>query len=249
MSKWVEGKIVEQKQWAPGLFSLFVQADIAPFIAGQFAQLSLTPDEPKLFRPYSFASAPHEPILEFYYDLIVGGALTPTLVEKKPGDPIWVGQKAAGRFILSEVPDASTLWMFATGTGFGVFLSLLKTAEPWQRFQQLILVHSVRKITSLSHPALIQVWQQRFPQRFHYVPVVTREPQAQIFSQRIPELLETGQLESHVKCDIAPSHSQIMLCGNPAMVAQVTQWLQGRGLQMNRPRQPGHITTENYWKL
>src|SRR5262245_37473606 len=129
MSRWVEGKVVEQKPWATGLFSLFVQAEIMPFIAGQFAQLSVTPHEPNIFCPYSFASAPSEPMLEFYYDLIAQGSLTPTLVEKQACDPIWIGQKAAGKFILAEVPSAPTLWLIATGTGFGVFLSLLKTSE------------------------------------------------------------------------------------------------------------------------
>lgn len=249
MSKWVEGKIVEQKQWAPGLFSLFVEAEIAPFIAGQFAQLSLTPGEPKVFRPYSFASAPHEPLLEFYYDLIEQGTLTPSLVQKKAGDPIWVGQRAAGKFTLSEVPTASTLWMMATGTGFGVFLSLLKTPEPWERFEKIVLVHSVRTAASLTHQSLIQSWQQQFPQQFHWLPIVTREEQAGLFSQRIPDLLQSRQLESYLDEEIAVNRSQIMLCGNPAMVAQVSEVLQARGLQPNRFRQPGHITTENYWKL
>ena len=45
---------------------------------------------------------------------------------------------------MSEVPDGKNLWMFATGTGLGVFISLLKTAEPWERFDNVILVHGVR---------------------------------------------------------------------------------------------------------
>jgi ferredoxin--NADP+ reductase len=38
-----------------------------------------------------------------------------------------------------------------------------------------------------------------------------------------------------------------MLCGNPAMVTDVTAVLEARGLRKHRRRAPGHITVETYW--
>ena len=42
--------------------------------------------------------------------------------------------------------------------------------------------------------------------------------------------------------------SQVMICGNPDMVTDTQQALEARGMQKNRRREPGHITTEQYWK-
>lgn len=247
MSKWTQGKVVTQKEWAPGLYSLFIEAPILPFVAGQFTQISVDESQ-KLFRPYSFANAPFEPILEFYYDLISGGKLSPFLAKLHPGDIAWVGTKAAGRFVLADVADAQTLWLFATGTGFGVFLSLLKTSEAWERFEHIVLVHSVRKVNSLTHYALIERWRQQYPGRFHWIPIVTREKVEGIFCDRMSVLLQTGKLEEMTQLPLTRITSQVMLCGNPVMVTDVSHLLEIRGLQMNRPHHPGHITVENYWK-
>lgn len=246
MQQWVKGKVIEQKQWAQGLFSLFVEAPIAPFVAGQFTQLALD-EQHKGFRSYSFANAPHEPVLEFYYSLVTQGRLTPQLVHLAPQDPIWIAPKAVGQFILSRVPQSQTLWLLATGTGLGVFLSLLKTDEPWTKFEKIVLVHSVRYGSSLTHQLLIKQWQQRYPERFHWVPVITREPQV-LFSERLPQLLESGKLESTLSLPLTATSSQVMLCGNPAMIDTVSLILQKRGLTINRSHQPGHITLESYWR-
>ena len=39
-----------------------------------------------------------------------------------------------------------------------------------------------------------------------------------------------------------------MICGNPDMVRDTVAVLETRGLKKNRRRDPGHITTEQYWK-
>jgi ferredoxin--NADP+ reductase len=41
--------------------------------------------------------------------------------------------------------------------------------------------------------------------------------------------------------------SQVMLCGNPDMVRDVTAALVARGMKKHRRRSPGQITVENYW--
>ena len=41
MNKFVEGKMAGKRRWAERLYSLQVEADIAPFQAGQFTKLAL----------------------------------------------------------------------------------------------------------------------------------------------------------------------------------------------------------------
>lgn len=245
--EWVSGKVIEQRVWAPGLFSLYVKAPLAPYVAGQFTQIALDINQKKIFRPYSLANSPTEEHLEIYYNLVPEGAFTPHLVTLKQGDTIWVGRKPAGRFVLSMVPQAPHLWLIATGTGLAAFLAFLKTPETWERFEKIVLVHSVRTGDMLTHQDLIQSWCQQYPDRFHWIPVVTREKWAGALNQRIGDLLVSGEIEKRA-LNISPENSQFMLCGNPEMVKEVTHYLQSRNLILNRLREQGQITVENYWK-
>jgi ferredoxin--NADP+ reductase len=249
MSRWTQGTVIRHKEWTQGLYSLYVKADILPFVAGQFTQIGVGQETPKIFRPYSFANAPDEPALEFYYNLVQGGEFTPLIADLKPGSPLWVATKPSGRFMLSEVPAAHTLWLIATGTGLGPFLSILKTASAWERYQHIVLVHSVRKANSLTHQDLIELLHHKYPEKFKWVPVVTGEKNPGMQFERVTTLLKQDQFESLTGLTITPSTSQVMLCGNPQMVSDVTTILEQRGLMLNKMRHPGHITIENYWKL
>lgn len=242
------GKVVQQKEWSPTLRSLFVEAPVDPFVAGQFTQLAVEEDA-LMFRPYSFVNAPSASTLEFYYSILSGGHLTPQLANLVPGSAIWVAKRPSGRFVLSSLPDAEILWLFATGTGLGVFLAMLQTPEPWSRFQKIVLVHSVQKASGLTHADFIQHWQNQYPTQFHWVPTVTGETKPHVFSLRITELLRSGELEARIGATLDAQTSQTMLCGNPAMVNDVSQLLLLRGLKINHLHQPGQITVENYWKL
>lgn len=246
--EWVEGEVVDLQVWTPGLFSLYVKAPIAPFIAGQFTQLCLNPDHPKLFRPYSFVNAPDEPILEFYFTLVNQGAFSHQLAKLTPKAQIWLAHKASGRFCLNIIKDAPILWLMATGTGLGVFLSMLKTLEVWQRFKKIVLLHSVRFKSELTHQDLITRWQTLYGQQFHYCPIVTREQFDPAYAERITKLIESRCLEEDLNLSLA-NESQIMLCGNPQMIKEVSLLLQARGLALNLPHKSGSITFENYWKL
>ena len=248
MSKWISGKVITQREWAPGLFSIFVSAPIEPFIPGQFLQLSLDPSEKKLFRPFSFVNAPFEPVMEFYYNQVIGGNLTPLLSQCIADDHIWVAPKAAGRFTLADIPSSDVLWLFASGTGLGVFLSILKSDEPWQRFKSIVLIHTVRFANALTHLDLINGWRQQYPNQFHWVPIVTRETYPEAFIDRVGVLLEERQIENRVQLRLTPKNSQTMLCGNPDMIEDVSSHLIRRGFLMNQGKQAGQITIENYWK-
>ena len=125
-SKWIEGDIIEHNNWTNSLASIKIKAKVNPYIAGQFTRIGLEIDNEIISRPYSYVSAPSENFLEIIYVKIPGGILTPKLNKLKPGDKILVNNNAYGFFIMDEVPKGETLWMLATGTGSGVFISLLK---------------------------------------------------------------------------------------------------------------------------
>src|SRR5262252_1599820 len=66
---------------------------------------------------------------------------------------------------------------------------------------------------------------------------VAREPRA--LSGRIPQAIEGEQLERAAGVELSARASQVMLCGNPDMVADTTEVLKGRGMRRHRRREPG----------
>ena len=245
--RWCEGKVVELKHWAGRLYSLRVEAPVDDFTAGQFSKLGLMIGDEFVSRPYSYVNAPDERPLEFYFITVPDGPLTQRLVQLKPGDSVYVMRKAAGFLCLNEVPDARHLWMLSTGTAIGPFLSILKTPDPWRRFERIVLVHAVRTAQELSFQDSIQAIAAQHPEQFIYIPFVSREDTDFAIRDRIPGALASGALESRAGITITPEQSQVMICGNPDMVRDTSDALKARGLARNRRRTPGHITVENYW--
>jgi ferredoxin--NADP+ reductase len=247
MSKWIEGTVVAQRHWAGLLYSLQVEAKVKPFRAGQFTKLALAIDGEMVGRPYSFVNAPASRPHEFYYVVLPGHPLTPRLCKLEAGDSVYLAPQAAGFLTLEEVPPGEHLWLLATGTALGPFLSILGTEAPWQRFSRVVLVHAVRNAEELSYQEQIGSLQSRYDGQFVFVPVISRELSDSALAGRIPKAIEDGRLEARVGIKLETELSRVMICGNPEMVEDTINALQQRGLKKHRRRDPGQISVENYW--
>ena len=149
--------------------------------------------------------------------------------------------------MLSEVPHAETLWLMATGTGIAPFISMLRADTPWQRFENVVLVHAVRHAPELVYRDEVDRARAKHGPRFLYVPIVSREDAPHALRGRIPALLTDGRLEGAAGLKLAPAGSQVMLCGNPQMLKDAAAVLMARGMRKNRRRTPGQITVESFW--
>ncbi|MGH8688274.1 MAG: ferredoxin--NADP reductase [Burkholderiales bacterium] len=247
MSKWLEGRVVGQTRWTERLCSLRVQAPLGPFEAGQFTKLALDVGDERVGRPYSLVNAPGAEPLEFYYNVVSGGPLSPRLAALEPGAPVFVAPNPAGFLVLREVPEAENLWLVSTGTGLGPFLSILHTEAPWARFSRVTLVHAVRTVADQAYRDAIGEVARARGARFGFVPFVSREAGPAALAGRVPAAIADGRLERAAGVPLSPGRSHVMLCGNPAMVTDVTAALVERGMRKHRRRAPGHITLETYW--
>ncbi|EMF5056151.1 ferredoxin--NADP(+) reductase [Serratia marcescens] len=248
MAEWVNGKVTQVKQWTDGLFSLVVNAPIDPFTAGQFAKLALEIDGERVQRAYSYVNAPDDTNLEFYLVTVPEGKLSPRLSQLQPGSDVMVTKEAAGFFVLDEVPDCDTLWMLATGTAIGPYLSILQQGAGLERFNNLVLVHAARFARDLSYLPLMQQLQQRYNGKLRIQTVVSREEAPGSLTGRVPALIEDGRLEAAIGLTIDAETSHVMLCGNPQMVRDTQQTLKDhRQMRKHLRRKPGHITSEHYW--
>ena len=240
-AKWLEGRVVENRHWTDALFSLRVEAPRIRFEAGQFVRIAL---EENLARPFSFVNPPEDPVLEFYGIVVPEGPLSPRLMELRAGERLLVAPNPAGFLVLSEVPDAETLWLVSTGTGIAPFLSILRTGTPWRRFRNVVLVHAVRHARELVYQDMIRKIVKENSLR--YLTFVSREAAPGSLTGRIPAAMRDGRLETAAELAL-DQHSHVMLCGNPDMLKDASGALAERGLRKHRRRTPGHITVESFW--
>jgi len=237
---WLEGTVVENKHWTETLFSLRVAGVKLSFEAGQFVRIALDIDGQRVARAFSFVNAPQDPTLEFYGVIVPQGPLSPRLARLESGDALYVAPNPAGFLVLSEVPDAETLWLVSTGTGLAPFLSILRTETPWRRFKNVVVVHAVRYARELVYREVIEKMAAR------YVTMVSRETHSGSLAGRIPAAIKDGRLEAAAGLAIS-ARSHFMLCGNPDMLKDTTAVLIERGLRKHRRRAPGHISVESFW--
>ncbi|MBZ2279596.1 MAG: FAD-binding oxidoreductase, partial [Buchnera aphidicola] len=131
---------------------------ISSFDAGQFTQLSLydPSTKKKITRAYSYVNAPSDKKLEFYIIRVKNGKLSNLLYNLKQNDKIFIKKKSSGFFTLNEIPSCKFLWMFATGTAIGPYLSILQEGKNINKFKKIILIHAVRYYCDLSYLPLMK---------------------------------------------------------------------------------------------
>lgn len=249
MAAWLDAHIIERIDWNSHLFSLrFTCQDFPGFTAGQFVKIGLpTPEGQILSRPYSLVNSPNEDFYEIMAVPVIDGSLSPKLHLLKKGDDLKLMSPATGFLTVEEVPQSELLFMLATGTGVGPFLSILQSQAVWDKFQHIILVYAARKIEDLAYLEDIEALVKHRPSQFKFVPITSREVFSTGLNGRIPSLLQSGDIQKHCGLKIEPENSQVMLCGNPDMITDAIEALSTFGLKKHLRRSPGQISMERYW--
>ncbi|RME22168.1 MAG: ferredoxin--NADP(+) reductase [Deltaproteobacteria bacterium] len=206
-------------------------------------------------RPYCACSTPGAP-LQFLVVMVPEGTLSPRLVSLEPGSMLALWPRAAGDFTLGSLTGTRDLWLIATGTGLGPFLSMLHTDEAWRRFRRIVVVHAVREASDLVGRDELAALEPEVC----WLPVVSRQPHLRglgatdddharpVLHGRVTDLLRTGELEAAAARRLAPDGSRVMLCGNPGMVADMTAELAARGLRTVGPDGRGQVRGLAFWE-
>lgn len=248
---WIRGRIIERIDWNDKLFSLRIAAALTLFIPGQFIKLSQVQGDKRVARAYSLVNSPDKPYVEVLAVAVEEGQLSPQLQHLTIGDEIDISSTATGFMTLDEIPkgegQGKHLWFLATGTAVGPFLSMLDTAEPWQRFEKIVLVYGVREAKDLAYLDKLRSYERQYPNQFILCLCVTREAVDGALQCRIPEGLASGEIEHQVGLTLSMNDSQVMICGNPGMISGAQSVLLAKGLTKNLRRAPGQITVEKYW--
>lgn len=261
--KFFRTPVTDIRTWVPGkLFSLRVERQPGfVFTAGQFARLGLqdpaTPEEaPALWRAYSMVSGADDPYLEFYSVVVPEGQFSPRLAALQPGDMLCVDRTPFGFLTADRLHQNGDLWLIATGTGLGPYLSILKEQSVWQAFDRIIVVHGVRHADELAYRDTLSNLADQAPwcdwgvagnDRFLYLPIATREALPGMPQERLTTLIENGDLARLADSPLDPQRARVMLCGNPDMITQARKMLSERGFAPGRRGAQGNLAVENYW--
>ncbi|OCH19311.1 ferredoxin--NADP(+) reductase [Aliivibrio fischeri] len=249
----IKGVVLKRHDWTDRLFSLFVEAPINAYQAGQFTKLALLNDKSDwVRRAYSIVNNPDHiegrERMEFLIIADQSGELSPCLQKLNAGDEVFVGKGASGFMTIDEIPQGvEDLWLLSTGTAIGPFISILETPELEMRFKNLVLVHAVRTESELIYQQRIEQLSKRYNKRFHYVPIVSREYVSGALCGRIPSLLLNGELEKRAELQLSKATSFLYICGNPNMVKDTSDALKEFGFEKHLRRKLGQFSSENYW--
>jgi len=251
MSAFHHEKVLSVHHWTDRLFSFRTTRTPAfRFRSGQFVMMGLEGDGKPLLRAYSLASAHYDDDLEFFSIKVPNGPLTSRLQHLKAGDDIIVGRKPTGTLVIDNLRPGRALYLLGTGTGLAPFLSIIRDPEAYEKFGRIVVAHGVRWIADLAYGDHIQdelrkdeLIGELVRGKLIYYPTVTREP-----------FRHNGRLSAALKSDrlatdnglpaIDPNEDRFMLCGSPAMLADVRTILDARGFEEGNTGEPGDYVIE-----
>ena len=248
--------VTSVKHWTESLFSFRVTRPASlRFRSGEFVMIGLLGDNGKPFlRAYSIASPNWDEELEFYSIKVPDGPLTSKLQHIQPGDQIILRPKPVGTLVLDALLPGKRLWFLATGTGIAPFASLMRDPETFERYEQVIMMHTCRTVEELAYgrelvenlkhdPLLGEIYGEDFANRLVYYPTTTREESPRM--GRITDNLTSGKVFADLGLPpISPETDRAMVCGSLAFNIDVKAVLEGFGLREGANSDPKEFVVE-----
>ena len=238
-------------RWTDWLFSFrVVRPKNFRFQSGEFVMIGLPRNNGKpLLRAYSIASPSWDDELEFYSIIIPNGPLTSQLQHISIGDNLILNPKATGTLVLDSLLPGKRLFMFASGTGIAPFASLIRDPEIYEKFEQIILIHTCRGVKDLNYGKNIveSIGKDsligEYADRVFYYPTVTRETFHT--KGRITDLLKTGQVFQDLQLTpISSDTDRAMICGSLGLNKDIKAILETSGLKEGARNRPAEFVLE-----
>lgn len=239
-------QITSVRKWSDKTFSLkTTRPEDFEFKSGEFVTLGLRPEGKLIARAYSIVSTNDADHLEFLSIHVPDGPLTSHLAHTKEGDGIWINTKATGSLTLDYIKPGRHLYLLATGTGLAPFMSLIRDPETYKQHERVILVHTVRTVPELAYRHEIE---ELCDDHLRYVPTVTQESFKTC--RRGADLFRSGELFDMLDLPHAdPEQDRVMLCGNPHMNQEMTDYLEANNWVMTNYKGVGNFTVEKAFVL
>jgi ferredoxin/flavodoxin---NADP+ reductase len=244
--KYAEARIIERKELAGDLWTIRVAPTIpVSFTAGQFATLVADREGKRFERAYSIVSSPYENELEFFFELVPHGALTPLLYNLRAGDALWMRKSFKGRFTLDLKSGRRRHLLLATVTGVAPYVSYVRTLyRDWKQGRmpapiELFILQGASRSWEFGYREELERYAAEVPW-LKYVPTVSRPWEDLAWKG------ETGRVEDLLRkyADLwgcVPGEASGYLCGHPLMIEN------GMGILKRHGFPKDALQQEVYW--
>ena len=231
-------EVIERKDVTHDLFVIKIKPEIEfTFKSGQYATLGMNGIE----RAYSIVSAPHEPLLEIFVELVPAplGVLTPLLWTLKVGDAVTIRPRAKGIFIMD--PSYPNQLMGATVTGIAPFMSMLRSyIHEGGSGHRFYVLQGASYQDEFTYREELEELALKYPDTILYVPTVSRPAEERNAGWTGAKDRINLIVEDYIKdwgLDI--SSTVAYACGHPGMIEDVKERLIPKGFK---------VKEERFWK-
>ena len=243
-------KVTEIHHWTDKTFSFKTTRDMSfRFKNGEFAMIGLEIDGKPLLRAYSVVSPNHEDHLEFLSIKVPNGPLTSKLQHVKIDDEIIINSKPTGTLVCDYLLPGRNLFLFSTGTGLAPFMSIVRDPETYEKFDKIILTHTVRTSKELAYRGLLtnlnndEVYSEVTRNNFIYFNTVTREKWDN--EGRITDWITENKLWRKVGVEsFKPEIDRVMICGSEEMTFDLKKIFEKLGSKEGSTKVQGGFVIE-----
>ena len=243
-------KVLSVHHWTDKTFSFTTTRNRSfRFKNGEFAMIGLEIDKKTILRAYSIVSPNHVDHLEFLSIKVPNGPLTSKLQHIKVSDNILINSKSTGTLVCDYLLPGRNLYLFSTGTGLAPFMSIIRDPETYEKFDKIILTHTVRTTKELAYKKFLEnlnkhkVYSEITKGNFVYFNTVTREKYKR--EGRITEWINSNKLWNEVSTEkFDPIEDRVMICGSESMTFELKEIFQKLGSTEGSTKTQGGFVIE-----
>ena len=244
--RYQQARITWRQDFADDLWSIRVAPEQPlGFKPGQYATLGVEHGDKVIERAYSIVSSPLEPEIEFFFELVPQGELTPKLYPLGVGDTILMRKQAKGLFTLDAKTGHKKHFLVSTVTGVAPYVSMVRTLIRQEQNGSgtdafLVALQAASFPREFAYREELEKAAAEHPLWLKYVPTISRPWET-------PEWKgETGRAEDllrHYAHHFGLNHTDTTayLCGHPQMIEN------GKGIFKRCGYTKESIKEEIYW--
>ena len=238
ISRLPRARLVSRRDVTEDLMVIRLEPEIEfRFKAGQYCTLGIGSVE----RAYSIVSAPEEPHLEIFVELVPppDGVLTPMMWKLKVGDSMSIRPRAKGIFTTDERYQHHL--MVATVTGIAPFISTIRSyLNLGGTDHKFYVLQGASYVDEFTYKDELEGLARNYPGTIVYVPTISRPTEDKNSAWRGVTGRVNAIVEERIDTDgLDPKSTLVYACGHPGMIEDVNERLNPRGFK---------IKEERYWK-
>lgn len=244
--KHYRAEIIERRDFSEDLWAIRIKSE-GPFsfTPGQYATFGVAEDDKLIERPYSIVSSPYEDTLEFFFELVPEGQLTPRLHKLPTGASLMMRKTAKGRFTLDTKSGHKKHFLVSTVTGVAPYCSMVRTLHrDWKEGKypeglKLYVLQGASRSWELGYREELEKIAAEAPW-LEYIPTVSRPWEDKDWRGEVGRCEDVLRKYSD-QFDLDPADTTGYLCGHPEMIEKAKGILQRRGYPKESLRE------ELYW--